>query len=67
MLSQEQQDGFKAFLNQPAGKQLIKHLRQKAHVRIDRDNPNPNAALYQSAQMALVRHIENLAGGNADE
>lgn len=68
MLTNDDVEGFKAYLNQPGGKRLIKLLRQKAQAgRIDRDKPDPNAALYQCAQMALVRYVENLAGGNQDE
>ena len=68
MITKEQAEGFQFYLSQTAGKELIKALRKKAQSnRIDRDNPNPNAALYQAAQLALVRYMENLAGGNVDE
>jgi hypothetical protein len=68
MLTKEEREGYAAYLSTPQAKKVIKLLRHKAMaIHIDRDNPNPNAALYQSAQLALIRYIESLAGGNVDE
>jgi chromosome condensin MukBEF MukE localization factor len=68
MLSKEEQRVYENYLNDPVGKRLLKLLRQKSTSNIiDKNKPDPNAALYQAAQVALVKFLENLAGGKTDE
>lgn len=62
-MEQNDQDALRAYLNQPGGKFLIKELRKQSMAgRINRNNPDPNACVYQAAQVAMVRFIEKLAG-----
>lgn len=45
----------------PQGKVVLDDLERIANqTKIDSDNPNPNAAVYKAAQLALLKRINNL-------
>lgn len=65
MLSKEMELELKDYLRTTRGRALIKAMRDKATaIKIDPANPNPQTALYQMAQIELVKFVERIAGEN---
>lgn len=66
----ELQQVYQAVFDGPAGERILADLRWLAdRTRVDRNNPNPQAALYRAAQHDLINFIERMLiiGGDTDE
>ena len=54
-------NAYRRVFNSPDGKRILQDFERIIfQIRIDANDPNPDAALYQAAQFAFIRRIHNL-------
>lgn len=59
----EDRAAYVAVFTSAAGRRVLKDIYRLAFtVRIDKDDPNPDAAVFMAGQMTLVQTIMNKAG-----
>lgn len=59
----EERAAYQAVFGSGAGQRVLKDIYRLAFtVRLDKDNPNPDAAVFMAGQMTLVQTIMSKAG-----